>query len=33
VKANLVKAWRAWRWTVVDPELEPFIDEYKMPGS
>lgn len=33
VKANLVKSWRAWRWTVVDPELENLIEENTTPGS
>jgi REP element-mobilizing transposase RayT len=27
VEAGLVKTWRAWRWTVVDPELEAFVNE------
>ncbi len=27
VQAGLVKSWRAWRWTVVDPELEDVLQE------
>ncbi len=33
VDARLVKAWRAWRWTVVDPELEPAVPESNTPGA